>query len=121
MQILNIISGETEKKGWANHPAVKMWDGHHMALSFYSLAMCEEWRRRGYKDTLTPFFQDFLFRHKNERIVLPSWWNDDRVFSSHRQTLLFKDPEWYGQFGWTEQPKYEYFWPTKEMEIESAT
>ena len=29
--------------------------------------------------------------------------------------LLAKDPAHYGQFGWTEEPKIEYWWPTKEL------
>lgn len=113
MQILNVISGKTS--GWSNHPAVKMWQGYDMSLCFYSLAMCSEWKQRGYVDNLTPFFQEYLVENKNKQIKLPFWWEDDRVHSSHRQTLLMKDYEWYSKFGWTESPKYEYFWPTKEL------
>jgi hypothetical protein len=33
----------------------------------------------------------------------------------HRAALLAKDPAWYGQYGWKEEPKIEYWWPTKEI------
>jgi len=36
---------------WSSHPAVLMWKGHEEALGRYGLAMCEEWRRRGFGDT----------------------------------------------------------------------
>jgi hypothetical protein len=31
--------------------------------------------------------------------------------SSHRAALLYKDFEWYSQFGWCEQPQLHYLWP----------
>ena len=36
---------------WASHPAVLMWKGYEEALGSYGLAMCDEWRRRGFDDT----------------------------------------------------------------------
>jgi hypothetical protein len=35
-----------EPKGWRNHPAVKMWRGHELALYDYVVAMVTEWKRR---------------------------------------------------------------------------
>jgi len=37
--------------------------------------------------------------------------------ASHRSKLLFKDPEWYSQWGWVEDDDMEYFWPTKERDF----
>lgn len=34
-QILNILLGRTETKGWRNHPAVNMWRGYENALKMY--------------------------------------------------------------------------------------
>jgi len=36
---------------------------------------------------------------------------EEKLHSSHRAALLLKDQEWYGQFGWTEEPGMEYWWP----------
>lgn len=107
-QILNVLLDLTDGKGWRNHPIMHMWRGHEQALIYYSLAMRVEWKRRGYNDTMIPWFQSLV--DLNVKPILPDWWGDDSVHSSHRQTLLCKDPEWYGQFGWKETPKYEYIW-----------
>lgn len=50
-QILRVLLSIT--KGWANHPAVRMWRGHERSLAHYTLAMCDEWKRRGYNDTVS--------------------------------------------------------------------
>jgi hypothetical protein len=36
------------------------------------------------------------------------------VVISHRAALLYKLPEHYSQFGWTEDPKVAYLWPEKQ-------
>ena len=46
------------------------------------------------------------------KIVFPKWFGNKNFHSAHRQTLLSKDFEWYSQFGWKEEPKYEYVWPS---------
>ena len=113
MQLVNAIEkqkGTTSKVAWANHPAALMWTHHIVALQFYHDCIVREWIRRGYNNNMTlycpagthyPWFQ-------------PAWLGDEAVHSSHRSALLFKDPEWYGQFGWTEEPKYDYTWPKDE-------
>lgn len=115
-QVLNIVSDRTETKGWRNHPAVLMWAGHDIALALYGLEICSEWKARGYVDNLTSFFSNYLIEHKTKPIRYPSWMGDTMFHSGHRQTLLFKDFEWYIQFGWTEEPKYEYYWPVQKIE-----
>jgi len=94
--------------GWKNHPATKMWQGHVPALAEYGTAICEEWRSRGYKDTLLPKFQA-LTNHDGTR---PHWIGDERVHSSHRSRLLEKLPDWYSRWNWNESPGQTYFWPT---------
>lgn len=114
-QILCAITDSTY--GWQNHPAVNMWRGHPRLLCLYGLAICDEWVGRGYKDTLREKFFASLVKYDNmifdEKYSesLPSWYNDERLFSSHRSNLLRKYPEWYNQFGWTEPNDLPYFWP----------
>lgn len=107
-QILNALEGNS--KGWVNHPATKMWRGYEPALAAYGWACCAEWIERGYKDTLQPFFLERI--PSPDTWVLPEWFGGP-IHSTHRQVLLHKDFEWYSQFGWTEEPKYEYLWPVK--------
>lgn len=89
--------------GWYNHPATKMWRDHMAALAAYADAMIKEWMRRGYQNNM-PLSGIVVYE-------LPPWFGDDRFHSAHRQTLLFKNPQHYSQFGWKEEPKYEYWWP----------
>jgi hypothetical protein len=111
LQILKCLLIPSDKKGWKNHPATKQWAGYENALVDYSLAMCEDWIKRGYKDTC--FDKITAFWNKRKKTDYPEWWGREEFHSSHRQVLLSKDLEWYGQFGWTETPKYEYWWPTQ--------
>jgi hypothetical protein len=112
-------------KGWVNHPAVKMWRGHEVALYRYIIAMVDEWKRRGYKSTIgdkakatimKAFELDLLPQESSN----PAWLSDIKTFkevaASHRSALLSKDYEWYSQFGWKEdqgyrKETYEYVWP----------
>jgi len=48
-----------------------------------------------------------------EEIQFPKWWGDERFHASHRSKLLFKYPEFYSKYGWTEPNNLEYFWPSK--------
>lgn len=112
-------------KGWYNHPAVKMWRGHEMALFMYIYAMVEEWKSRGYKSTIATkawnTVQVAMERQLiTDEITAPAWLEDKQLFeqiaSSHRKALLNKDYEWYSQFGWAEDTgikpdTYEYVWP----------
>jgi hypothetical protein len=115
-------------KGWYNHPAVKMWRGHEMALFMYVNAMVEEWKSRGYKSTIGTkawgTIQVAMSKGliNDKKLDAPNWIDDknrfEQVASSHRLALLNKDYEWYSQFGWAEdtgtKPEtYEYIWPVK--------
>jgi len=106
LQILNILRENRQTGGWVNHPAVKMWRGYTDALAYYMNCCIVEWKNRGYKNTL-------LLAKIPHRFEYPFWFGNERFHSAHRQTLLYKDPVWYGQFHWIETPKYEYFWPVK--------
>jgi len=101
MQILNALRGST---GWSKHPATLMWKGHEPQLALYGLVICSEWRKRGYQDTLYPWF----FEQYEPQLILsasrPDWFGIDAIHASHRGRLLKKDPEWYGQFGWRDSP-----------------
>lgn len=102
--------------GWKNHPAVKMWVGFEEALYLYQNIICREWTRRGFQDTCLDKTNDILgFNRVWWGADFPDWLGNEKFHASHRSNLLRKDPEWYGQFGWTEPDDLEYFWPTKEL------
>jgi hypothetical protein len=106
VQILNALTGRS--KGWINHPATKMWKGHEGALATYGFVICREWKDRGYKDTCMDKICDMKVK---TNFGSPLWYKNEAFHSSHRAALLFKNPEWYGQFGWTEKPELNYIWP----------
>ena len=107
---------------WYNHPAVRMWKGYEACLSLYGMNICSEWSRRGYNDNLygkfeAEFQKQLLDVSDFSTNCYPPWFGDDRVHSSHRAALLFKNFSHYYQFCWIEKPsipipgKSLYFWP----------
>jgi hypothetical protein len=101
---------------WRNHPAVRMWRGHELALAEYAEIMCIVWRQRGFKDTLRDQFRAVCDRLlSNSRWHhSPNWLGYDRLHASHRSNLLRKDATHYGQFGWQEPADLPYWWPTQQ-------
>ncbi|UCC72028.1 MAG: MSMEG_6728 family protein [Gemmatimonadota bacterium] len=117
--------------GWINHPAVRMWRGYEPALAIYGATICQEWRDRGYRDNLLPWFHAELRRWWLPSALAgtadllaggghPPWLGDPAFHASHRSNLLRKAPEHYGQFGWTEPDDLVYVWPTPEGEKGAA-
>ena len=105
------VHTDTANIAWGNHPATKMWKGYEATLLGYQQAMCEEWVRRGYKDTCLEKTTRMaaLFEHPNPEP--PPWLGLKRFHSAHRANLLRKDPKHYGKFGWKEEPQEGYWWP----------
>ena len=107
-----------------------MWQGYENALILYHDTMIAEWINRGYKNSMELYCVSDMLSEQGKQwqieglldidlsqdrlytLGIPHWLTDE-FCSYHRATLLFKNLEWYGQFGWTEEPKYEYLWPTK--------
>jgi len=106
--LLTILRGTAKGSGWRTHPATLMWAGHEEALADYGIAICREWIRRGYKDTM---LERFKALRGTRRARKPSWFGDPAFHAAHRSNLLRKDPEWYSQFGWKEGPDLPYVWP----------
>lgn len=105
LQILQTLTGTS--KGWQNHPAVKMWRGHEDLLQVYGIAVCEEWIRRGYKDTCLGKIEAL---HADCGANTPAWWGNEDFHKSHQSNLLRKAPEHYGQF-FRVSPDLPYVWP----------
>ena len=103
-QLINVISGATQKRGWVNHPAAVMWRGHLDALKLYQNLAILEWIKRGYNNTMK-------LMECPTQPLMPSWFGDAAFHASHRSNLLRKDPIYYGQFGWTEPATLPYIWP----------
>lgn len=98
------------KGGWPNHPASKMWADYKFNFCEYLLACFRELTKRGrhYQHHI-----DFVteYQTKLPDTGVPFWMGRYDIHASHRANLLRKKPEWYNQFGWTEEPEKGYVWP----------
>lgn len=106
LQILNALQGRS--RGWVSHPAVVMWRGYEEYLSYYHDRCIEEWKLRGFKNTM-PYK---TLGQLESYVAIPHWWDDQRTFASHRSNLLRKDYTHYSQFNWKESDDLPYHWPT---------
>tara|TARA_R110000822_G_scaffold79337_8_gene189800 strand:- start:2544 stop:3023 length:480 start_codon:yes stop_codon:yes gene_type:complete len=108
-QIINAITGVPRKdgkpyKGWISHPCSVMWKDYVPALKFYHNIVIKEWEDRGYNNNMP------LFELKADSFNMPWWYGDESFHSSHRANLLRKDPDYYSQHGWKEDPNDPYVW-----------
>jgi len=109
MQILNILTGKSDKKGWRHHPAVLMWQGYERALMLYVNTIILEWISRGYKNNMQ------LYKIGKGRIKYPPWLGCKEFHRSHRSNLLRKDKDYYSNY-FQESIDLEYIWPVKQKE-----
>jgi hypothetical protein len=107
IQIINALNGLS--KGWTNHPATVMWRGHIPALAQYGMLICQEWKRRGFNDSL---YDQFL-EHSTVVYSMPWWFGYEPFHLTHRSNLLRKDPIYYGQYFHNDLPPSDlpYLWP----------
>lgn len=113
LQIMNVLTGATDTKGWRNHPAVIMWRGYEYSLMQYGLAICDEWVSRGYVDNCANRIAD-SFYYKYVRVpfhtAMPDWWGRDDIHLSHKSNLLRKNFDHYSVF-WNVPDDLPYVWP----------
>lgn len=108
-QILNCLAGKGDG-GWTSHPAVKMWYGYENALKLYYNTFFDV-----VKNDLGYNIKKLRRKRISGEVVMPHWLGRDDFHSSHRAALLFKNPEFYSKFGWSETPKLEYVWPAMRI------
>ena len=103
--VYNIITKKITGGAWKGHPCTLMWAPYPHALALYFNEICKAWESRGYINNIArlPVDQNLL--------KFPPWMGHHDFHSSHRAALLYKDFEWYSQFGWCEQPQLHYLWP----------
>jgi hypothetical protein len=84
-----------------------MWRNNVPALKKYLNCAIEEWVERGFKNTMD--FEDI-----DEEVEMPEWFGNEKFHSSHRANLLKKEPEFYSQYRWSEDPSNPYVWMDKD-------
>jgi hypothetical protein len=121
-QIYQILVSGRRTGAWVNHPAVKMWRNYDMSLFAYLEAIKDECVNRGIAtkknwDAILDIHNNNWNRGSN--IVMPPWWDDNRVHESHRNNLYVKDSDYYNEFSSAHRvtccDKCNYFWPTHTL------
>jgi len=111
-QILELLLHPEIKSRWRNHPAVKMWEHHTIALCYYGLAMCVEWERRGYKNIIMKDrFLNIAIKFKDEELIYPPWFGDIDFHVSHISNLIRKKPKFYIEKFGDFPNNLPYLWP----------
>jgi len=125
-QILKVLSSDDPKAGWRNHPAVKMWRGHEVALWHYIFDCVDVANERGIKTDKNVENLRTLRDLVGGRwgYGKPDWFSDqealNRLVTTHRANLYIKDPIYYVDFqSAVESPynepcceKCNYYWIT---------
>jgi hypothetical protein len=111
IQIARCLLGKTEKKGWRNHPAVKMWKGYESYLvKVYLRGIMDEWVRRGYKNTKCEEHYEELSCLVDNNLEEPKWYCQE-LFESHKSNLVRKRPDIYQEIFPDVEDGLEYVWP----------
>ncbi|MFW9899766.1 MAG: MSMEG_6728 family protein [Candidatus Thorarchaeota archaeon] len=110
-QILDILLNRTNKRGWHNHPAVKMWVGYEEALKLYYDWCIAEWINRGYKNNMP------TEKVNRKHLVYPWWFGNYKFHKAHKSNLLRKNFEYYKQFGWELIINLPYIWPKGKDQV----
>lgn len=130
LQILRAI--HIDGYGWGRHPAVTMWRGHTAALVSYGVAIVDEWRSRGHRDSTFPKIAEFVHpgtaRSQEELAgsgALPAWLGWQPLHRSHQSALVRKDPEHYRPHFPDAPDDLDYVWPrppvpTRHQQTRSA-
>ena len=96
MQILDILV-RNKQVTWKNHPAVKQWKGSEFYLFFYIEAICNEWTKRGYKDSCLKKSFNIIKKKKLGKII-PKFLFSRKFIKSHRSNLIRKDSKFYSKY-----------------------
>jgi len=114
---LGITVGETvgnKNSSWASHPACDMWRDWPGPLAAYGHVCTLEWKRRGYRDSLSESFLDIATRLNQ---APPDWLGWDAFHISHQSNLIRKDPMWYAPLFPGVPDDLPYIWPSPEMAV----
>jgi len=115
LQILNSLVGISKP---SNHPAFKMWKGYEGYLLYaYIPAIMNEWKRRGYSNTLCDIRVEELKKivPMPEKLEQPEWFGE-KVFITHKSRLIQKNREYYKHLFPDVPENLAYYWPTGRKE-----
>lgn len=121
LEVLKLSRGghtlSSAQKRIRNHPACRMWVGYEKALSRYYNDFLEvsidKWKIK------TEKCQKIIFLDKH--YIIPDWNLYEPLHANHRGRLLAKNYDFYSQYGWSEKPVEENYYPVDKngvMDVE---
>lgn len=117
LQILTTLV--TDRRAWSNHPAVRMWRGCEFELAIYGLHICDEWIRRGFKDTCRDKILELV---KSNRSTIgnykPVWLGREDFHRSHQSNLVRKNPNHYREIFPEVPDDLPCVWPILKQEMD---
>ncbi len=111
-------SAATKPVPWSHHPVVLQWVGSEYWLAQYGRTICEEWVKRGYKDTMLDCFIKIL--PDLDQSNLPPWLFSKSYHLSHQSNLVRKDIDFYGPKFPGVSPLLPYIWPVTIASLRQA-
>jgi hypothetical protein len=108
LQLLNKLLGKNTGKAWEHHPALLQWVEYEKYLALYMYRMIEEWKSRGFQNTMEVPCEVDLSLSEND---IP--WITEELMMSHKSRLLQKDLKFYSQYDWDVPMNLEYVWPKR--------
>jgi hypothetical protein len=111
VEVIQLLRACLENSGWKNHPATKMWKNYESGLVEYGLIICQEWQKRGYKDSCLKKIMDIQYQYNLYSTARPKWLGNKDFHISHQSNLLRKDEEYYRKFFPDTPNNLPYVWP----------
>jgi len=115
-QILKVNLGLSPGQGWKNHPAAIMWRGYEGSLCEYTIAICDEWIARGYKDSIKSQVLQIMETLPPESFEKPWWLGIPELHESHQSNLRRKNPIFYT---YAIADDLSYKWPREDKTIKT--
>lgn len=114
-QIINIVDGVNQTKGWVNHPAVRMYKGYRKFLYYYYNSAWISARKRGIN------FKKLHCVETPLTIEYPWWFGDEKFHESHRANLwrkAYDDANGVKRDGTRKKPDFSQFDILVERKVE---
>lgn len=109
VEALQILSTLKYGSRWRNHPAVRMWNGYDQSLVSYGMAICLEWKSRGFQDSCLNKILEYQSFNQSEE--MPFWLGYEKFHLSHQSNLIRKNATHYRPFFSGVADNLEYWWP----------
>lgn len=106
VETLQLLKALTTGGAWSKHPCARQWSSHLDWLVAYGVAVCNEWLKRGYKDTCL----DKILAYNCGSTAKPWWLGHKAYHLSHQSNLLRKLPSHYSSY-FTVRDDLGYLWP----------